>query len=800
MDYNGTDSNDIINQAQLGIANGAAIYGKKGDDQITISNANAIGGEGNDTITSLTTYAAAAYWTSTSGIVANLVTGKVQDGLGGIDTLVNVRTIQATPFDDRIIGSDADETFWGHAGSNTINGGGGMDTVILWEMKSTECDITYDFKTDTFTIKKNKAGSLGTETYTSIEKIVFMGTGSDEKTLLKESFLPGFLKTSVTYAIPLTAAHFGLQQIAEGDFNGDGKKDLLLPNIDFASIGAVASPVQIMLGDGTGRFVDGTSQVFQGAIPGINYVPRIFVADFNRDGIDDIFALDFGYDAPPFPGGQNSLFTSLNGKLLDSSSTLPQRLSQGHGASIGDVNNDGFPDLLVNNLNDRTGHAVDLYINDGTGKLVLSTGRIPASLNPLPYAPGHTWSQMLDVNGDGSIDIILGSWDANASPSVVMLNDGKGNFTNAATFALPDSGVTKQVALQIKSIDLNRDNLPDLVISYTNGGTHSEFYSTPYLQFLINDGGGKFHDETAARLPQATVGTGGWYKFIDVVDLNGDGAADLVTHTEIVNGKERPGGSIFMNDGFGSFVELKMFAPFLSVHASDVNGDGRAEILTADQNGLRVITNDLPLVARTVGGTAGNDTLVAQIGNSLFSGGGGVDTVRYNASANNYTVFRQGDVFFVSDKATGKVTDTLIKVERIQFGDASLALDIDGNAGQTYRVYQAAFDRTPDIAGLSYWIKAMDNGYSLRDIAAGFVNSAEFKTLYGANPTNADIINKFYLNVLHRTPDQAGVDFWVGVLDRKADTIAGVLAGFSESAENQAALIGVIGNGIEFFP
>ena len=404
---------------------------------------------------------------------------------------------------------------------------------------------------------------------------------------------------------------------------------------------------------------------------------------------------------------------------------------------------------------------------------------------------------MLDVNGDGSTDIILGSWDVNPAPSVVMLNDGKGNFTTAATFALPDSGVKKQIALQIKSIDLNRDNLPDLVISYTNGGTHSEFYSTPYMQFLINDGNGKFHDETATRLPQAKVGTGGWYKFINVVDLNGDGASDLVTHIEYVNGKEQPGGSIFMHDGFGSFAQLKMFDPFLAVHASDVNGDGRAELLTANQNGLRVTTNDLPLVAKTVGGTAGNDMFEAQVGNSLFSGGGGIDTVRYSASNNTYTVLRQGDVFFVSDQATGKVTDTLINVERIKFGNAGLALDIDGNAGQTYRVYQAAFDRTPDLGGLSYWIKAMDSGFSLRDIAVGFVNSDEFRVLYGVNPSNAYIINKFYLNVLHRVPDKGGVDFWVSVLDNKADTIAGVLAGFSESAENQAALIGVIGNGID---
>src|SRR6476620_8030876 len=104
MDYNGTDGNDIINQTQLGIANGAAIYGKKGDDQITITNANAVGGEGNDTITATSDYAGAVYWTSTAAIVANLATGKVQDGLGGVETLINVRSIQATAFDDNITG------------------------------------------------------------------------------------------------------------------------------------------------------------------------------------------------------------------------------------------------------------------------------------------------------------------------------------------------------------------------------------------------------------------------------------------------------------------------------------------------------------------------------------------------------------------------------------------------------------------------------------------------------------------------------------------------------------------------
>jgi hypothetical protein len=56
------------------------------------------------------------------------------------------------------------------------------------------------------------------------------------------------------------------------------------------------------------------------------------------------------------------------------------------------------------------------------------------------------------------------------------------------------------------------------------------------------------------------------------------------------------------------------------------------------------------------------------------------------------------------------------------------------------------------------------------------------------------------MNVLDRPGEQAGVDYWVGLLDTKAATVASVLAGFSESAENQVATAVVIGSGFEYIP
>lgn len=139
-------------------------------------------------------------------------------------------------------------------------------------------------------------------------------------------------------------------------------------------------------------------------------------------------------------------------------------------------------------------------------------------------------------------------------------------------------------------------------------------------------------------------------------------------------------------------------------------------------------------------------------------------------------------------------------VERLKFSDAAIALDIDGNGGQAYRVYQAAFNRSPDKSGLGYWIDYLDQGHSISEVANGFVDSAEFKKLYGENPIINTLVTQFYQNVLHRSPDQGGLDYWVNELNTGHQTIPQVLGNFSESTENKTNLATVIGNGFEYTP
>lgn len=106
-----------------------------------------------------------------------------------------------------------------------------------------------------------------------------------------------------------------------------------------------------------------------------------------------------------------------------------------------------------------------------------------------------------------------------------------------------------------------------------------------------------------------------------------------------------------------------------------------------------------------------------------------------------------------------------------QVSDASLA-----------RLYMATFDRSPDINGFRYWEQQVDRGMSLKEVAAGFVSSAEFSQTYGPLNNNG-FVNQLYLNVLDRGADAAGSNWWTSLLENQTMSRQEVVIAFSESAE-----------------
>lgn len=147
----------------------------------------------------------------------------------------------------------------------------------------------------------------------------------------------------------------------------------------------------------------------------------------------------------------------------------------------------------------------------------------------------------------------------------------------------------------------------------------------------------------------------------------------------------------------------------------------------------------------------------------------------------------------------GASSSNLANVSRVIFSDAVLSFELEGNAGQVFRLYQAAFGRQPDTTGIGFWIDVVDRKLvSMEQAAQEFVSSPEFSAKYG-KLSDADFVKQLYLNVLHRTPDAGGLAFWLEAFNKKV-TRAQVLVSFSESAENQTQVLPLVQSGIAFLP
>jgi len=159
-----------------------------------------------------------------------------------------------------------------------------------------------------------------------------------------------------------------------------------------------------------------------------------------------------------------------------------------------------------------------------------------------------------------------------------------------------------------------------------------------------------------------------------------------------------------------------------------------------------------------------------------------------------YTIQKTDSGYSITNADTKVQTLAASTLKRIQFADVSLALDID-TSGKIYRLYQAAFNRKPDINGLGFWLDYADRGHALIDIAHYFLQSSEFQQLFGTAPNDQDFVTKLYNNVLHRAPDAGGLQFWLSAL--KAGTSREeALVYFSEGVENVAQAAAQIKDGI----
>ena len=331
----------------------------------------------------------------------------------------------------------------------------------------------------------------------------------------------------------------GSTNITSGDFNGDGKLDLVVSS---------ASNAVLLLGNGDGTFksVD------------LGFVAQLtLVADVNRDKKTDLI-VSIGDQGYVLLGNGDGSFQ-------------PRRPIPVFPLAVADFNGDGNPDLLAQECLEGNG-SFSVYPGNGDGtfrsSLPCSAGTKDGDFSTRAIVVG-------DLNGDGKLDVV---WGSVRSSNFIYVWLGKGDGTFQSPSAV--NAGTGQGAKHIAIGDLNHDGKLDLLVSQGNGGT-----------LLFGNGDGTFQ----SNHPATSTTTAGpvflsafdglerslplgwiWGNGIFIRDLDGDGNLDIVI-----------GDTLFRGKGDGTFFSAQYLgidsAGAISVICEDLNGDGKPDLVYLDQ-------------------------------------------------------------------------------------------------------------------------------------------------------------------------------------------------------------------------
>jgi FG-GAP-like repeat len=228
-------------------------------------------------------------------------------------------------------------------------------------------------------------------------------------------------------------------------------------------------------------------------------------------------------------------------------------------ASIGDLNGDGIPDIVL--VKGRHWQVPSLiFFGDGKGHFTPGP--------PLPSKATKSYSASLaDMTKSGHLDMVLSNDQPDAK--LVLVNDGKGNFRIAGTYGDPQWS-TRNAAVG----DLNGDGFPDIAVA--NRGMSS------YV--CMNDGKLHFDCRPLADSPSSAT--------VAIADMNGDGANDIIYAC-----RDSCQSGVYLNDGKGNFTRKEPWGPskgsIRAMAVADFDGDGHLDIAACPEDlGCFVYLND----------------------------------------------------------------------------------------------------------------------------------------------------------------------------------------------------------------
>ncbi len=347
------------------------------------------------------------------------------------------------------------------------------------------------------------------------------------------------------------------RSITLGDFNNDGRADLLIANRHSNTISVLLNQT---IPGATPAF--GAQQTFATqSLP-----TATAAADVNGDGRVDAIVANQGSDTlsvllnQTLPGASLSNFATQ--ATFSVASGSPRSL-----AAV-DVNGDGRPDLVSTNEVSDTLSVMLNVITPGATSAVNGFNTVNFNTGSSPRAV-----TIADVNGDGLPDIVVANTLSN---TVSVLRNQTSPGASTPSFAGQQTFATGIQPLATAVGDVNRDGQLDIVVANNISNT---------VSVLLNQttvGSVTFNFSSQATFPTGTNPFA-----VTLGDVNGDGRPDLLVANSgadtvsLLLNQTSPGAS---TPSFGSQQLLSVGTGPGSVSTGDVNGDGRADVLVANQN------------------------------------------------------------------------------------------------------------------------------------------------------------------------------------------------------------------------
>lgn len=316
--------------------------------------------------------------------------------------------------------------------------------------------------------------------------------------------------------------------------------------------------------DGTGHFILDDDETFIKKREG-----GLAFGDVNGDGFPDMI-VSGGFGNPGPGGSQVGLYLNDGeGNFTENTSNSFVAAREGD-IRMFDFDNDGDLDIIISGFVGSNNYALHLYQNDGTGNFTLNT---QSGLET--FGLYHGYVEIADLDNDGFLDIAtVGQVSTGASLSKIRIFRNNGN----STFTLMNQAIFNHTAKgAIKAGDIDNNDTIDLVFIGNGPASSSTIIGFNSAVFL-NDGNANFTKAVNTPFIRHTD-----FPSIALADFDNDGFLDVITMGRVIQSPNTHAIHFYLNNGEGNFIEVEDI-PFTAhnygkLTVGDVNNDGYNDLL-----------------------------------------------------------------------------------------------------------------------------------------------------------------------------------------------------------------------------